>query len=67
MKQFSNLRPSSNSEGTGKIPRGQRGCGVRLTTHRHHLVLKLGMVGVKTLLPLYTFLGYMGIILIFLY
>ena len=38
-----------------------------LTTHLHHLVLKLGMGEVKILLHPYAFLAYKGNILLFLF
>jgi hypothetical protein len=58
---------NANSVGRGKIPRGQRNCGVGLTTHLHHLVLKVGMGGVKILHHPYAFLTYKGNILLFVF
>ena len=60
MRRFSNLTSAFYLVGRGKIPRGQSGLGERLTNHRHHLVLKLGIGGVKILLPLYALLAYKG-------
>jgi hypothetical protein len=64
LKTGSGVHSASNSVGIGELPRGQNNRGVKLTTNCH-LVKMLGMNRAVPPLPLYAFMTYTGIIVLY--